>query len=86
MPVIFAHHTGGTYRMESTRQQVSPSTAMTVRKPVALVSAATIEHERAVAAEYTWPALPPHLRALPNARAMVRHWVRTGYEWGPSER
>lgn len=40
-------------------------------------------HERHVAAEYTWPALPPHLRAMPDARAMVRHWVRTNYHWEP---
>lgn len=40
-------------------------------------------HERAVAAEYTWPALPTHLRSLPDARAMVRHWVATDYQWRP---
>lgn len=81
MKTIFAHSTGGTYRMDVSRQRVSPSTMATVRKPVALVSAATIEHERKVAQEYTWPALPAHLRALPDARAMVRHWVRTDYHW-----
>lgn len=47
------------------------------------VSAVTLAHERHVAAEYTWPALPKHLRNAPDARAMVRHWVRTGYEWNP---
>lgn len=47
------------------------------------VSPRTLAHERAVTAEYTWPALPPHLRALPDARAMVRHWVRTDYQWKP---
>lgn len=50
-----------------------------------LVSPETRAHERMVAAEYTWPALPPHLRSMPSARAMVRHWVRTGYEWKPSK-
>lgn len=47
------------------------------------VSDTTLAHERHVAREYTWPALPPHLRALPDARAMVRHWVRTDYQWRP---
>lgn len=83
MKTIFAHITGGTYRMEVSRQRVSPSTTATVRKPVSLVSDATRAHERAVMDEYTWLALPPHLRALPCARAMVRHWVATGYEWKP---
>lgn len=46
-----------------------------------VVTAATRAHERACAQEYTWPALPAHLRALPDARAMVRHWVRTDYHW-----
>ena len=49
-----------------------------------VVTPATRAHEAAVAAEYTWPALPPHLRTMPSARAMVRHWVRTGYHWAPS--
>lgn len=48
------------------------------------VSDATKAHERAVMAEYTWPALPAHLRSLPDARAMVRHWVRTDYQWAPT--
>lgn len=45
------------------------------------VSPKTVEHERIVAKEYTWPVLPAHLRSLPDARAMVRHWVRTDYQW-----
>lgn len=81
MKTIFAHANGGTYRMEVTRQRMSPSTMATVRKPLALVTEATRVHERTVAAEHTWPALPPHLRTLPDYRAMVRHWVRTGYQW-----
>lgn len=48
-----------------------------------VVTDATRKHERAVAKEYTWPALPPHLRTMPDARAMVRHWVRTDYHWEP---
>lgn len=49
-----------------------------------LVTEPTRDHERAVAAEHTWPALPDHLRALPDYRAMVRHWVRTDYQWKPT--
>jgi hypothetical protein len=48
-----------------------------------IVTEATREHERIVAKEYTWPALPSHLRGMPDARAMVRHWVRTDYQWKP---
>ncbi len=47
---------------------------------------ATRDHERTVADEHTWPALPPHLRDMPSARAMVRHWVRTDYQWKPTTR
>lgn len=47
------------------------------------VSINTMLHEQTVAQEHTWPALPAHLRAMPDARAMVRHWVRTNYEWKP---
>lgn len=49
-----------------------------------LVTPATRAHERAVMDEHTWPALPPHLRSMPDYRAMVRHWVATGYEWKPT--
>lgn len=45
MRTIFAHITGGTYRFETSRQQVSPSTIATVRKPVSVVSDATKAHE-----------------------------------------
>lgn len=82
-PILFAHATGNTYRMAVTRQRVSPSTVATVRKPEPIVSDATRAHEAHVAKEHTWPALPPHLRSMPDARAMVRHWVRTGYHWRP---
>ncbi len=49
-----------------------------------LVTPATRAHERSISLEYTWPALPQHLRSLPDARAMVRHWVRTDYHWKPT--
>lgn len=49
-----------------------------------VVTNATRAHERACATEYTWPALPAHLRAMPSARAMVRHWVRADYHWTPT--
>lgn len=47
------------------------------------VSVKTMLHEQTVAQEHTWPALPKHLHTMSDARAMVRHWVRTNYEWNP---
>lgn len=51
-----------------------------------VVHYATRAHEAVVATEYTWPALPAHLRSMPDWRAMVRHWVRTDYHWTPRKK
>ena len=50
-----------------------------------LVTPVTRAHERAVGEEYSWPPLPKHLQSMPDSRAMVRHWVRTGYQWVPAK-
>lgn len=48
-----------------------------------LVTPETRAHERTVNRENTWPTLPAHLRDAPDWRAMIRHWVRTDYQWRP---
>lgn len=79
MQVIFAHVSGGTYRMRVSRQRMSPSTSATVRKPVAVVSDATRDHERDMGELQMGMAVAmqhgaPYARYLGHESPMLYSW------------